>query len=170
MEPSRRLDLASADEARMLLRTCCGATRWVEAMVARRPFGTDSALLAAAREIWVALTPTDWLEAFAHHPRIGDRKALRTRLQSTAHLSAREQSGIDGAADGILTELAALNTAYERRFGYIFIVCATGKSAGEMLELLRQRIRNDPHVEIRLAVEEQAKITALRLQALARTE
>jgi 2-oxo-4-hydroxy-4-carboxy-5-ureidoimidazoline decarboxylase len=166
MEPWQRLDRATPDEARDLLRGCCGASAWVEGMVARRPFGSRETLLAAARDEWFSLEQSDWLEAFGHHPKIGDREALRQRFARTAHLSEHEQSGVDGASDDILAALAEGNRDYERRFGYIFIVCASGKSAGEMLELLHGRLPNPPGVEIRLAAEEQAKITELRLKKL----
>src|SRR5829696_7853445 len=95
MEPWHRLDLAAADEARELLRRCCGAAAWVERMMGRRPFGSRAALLAAARDEWFALGRADWLEAFGHHPKIGDHESLRQRLATTAHLSEREQSGVE---------------------------------------------------------------------------
>src|SRR5215217_2285353 len=129
MEPWQRVDLASPDEARELLRGCCGATNWVERMVARRPFGAREALLSAARQEWFALGRTDWLEAFGHHPRIGDRESSRQRFARTAHLSEREQSGVEGAPEDVLAALPAANRAYQEKFGFIFIVCATGKSA-----------------------------------------
>ena len=135
--------------------------------MARRPFGDDAALMSAARDEWFRLTPADWLEAFSHHPKIGGRDALRARFANTRYLSAREQQGVDGADEAVLAELADLNDVYQRRFGYIFIVCATGKSAAEMLGLLHARIPNDPAVEIGIAADEQARITALRLRALA---
>jgi 2-oxo-4-hydroxy-4-carboxy-5-ureidoimidazoline decarboxylase len=149
-----------------MLTACCGASRWVERMLARRPFGSADALLTAARDEWFALAEADWREAFAHHPRIGDREALRARFPATAHLSEREQSGVAGAADDVLEALAGANRDYEARFGYIFIVCATGKTAEEMLALLRDRLGNDAADEIRIAAAEQARITALRLQSL----
>jgi 2-oxo-4-hydroxy-4-carboxy-5-ureidoimidazoline decarboxylase len=166
MESWQRLDLAPPDEARDLLRGCCGASAWVERMAARRPFGSSDALIRAARDEWFALERSDWLEAFAHHPKIGDREALRQRFARTAHLSEREQAGVDGASGETLTALAEGNHEYERRFGYIFIVCASGKSAGEMLQLLRDRLPNPPEVEILIAAGEQAKITELRLKKL----
>src|SRR6185436_1014222 len=103
---------------------------------------------------------------FAHHPKIGDRDSLRQRFARTAHLSEREQAGVDGASENVLEALAEGNREYERRFGHIFIVCASGKSADEMLELLGSRLPNPPDVEIRIAAEEQAKITDLRLKKL----
>ena len=134
--------------------------------MARRPFGSHDSLMAAARDEWFGLQRSDWLEAFGHHPKIGDREALRQRFVRTAHLSEREQAGVDGASESLLEALAEGNREYERRFGYIFIVCASGKSAGEMLQLLGSRLPNPPDVEIRIAAEEQAKITELRLKKL----
>ena len=146
----------------MLLRAC-GSTRWVDRMMARRPFGNDAKLLFAARNEWFGLTEADWLEAFSHHPKIGDRAALAERFPGTHDLSAKEQAGVGGADADVLAALAEANDAYEKRFGFIFIVCATGKTAEEMLQLLRDRLSNDRATELRVAAEEQAKITALRL-------
>lgn len=158
-----RVDRATADEARDWLRAACGSSRWVERMLARRPFGSRESLLSLAREEWFALTEDDWREAFTHHPKIGDRESLAARFPATHHLSSREQAGVTGAAEGVLDALAEGNRLYEQKFGHFFIVCATGKSAEEMLTLLRERLDNEPEREIRIAAEEQAKITALRL-------
>ena len=166
MEPWQRVDGGPDEEAGALLRACCGSSRWVSRMVARRPFRSTPVLLAAARDIWFGLDPDDWHEAFSQHPKIGDREALRARFPETRALAAREQSGVAGASGEVLEALAEANAAYERRFGYIFIVCATGRSAPEMLDLLRARLRNDPAIELRTAAGEQAKITELRLQRL----
>ena len=166
MEPWQRVDTAPPDEARALLRRCCGSSRWVDAMLAGRPFGSLFALLDAASEIWNGLGETDWLEAFRHHPKIGDRKTGDARFADTRTLSEREQSGVAGASDDIRRELDDANRAYEARFGYIFIVCATGLGAEEMLARLRERLVNDPAEEIRTAASEQEKITALRLRGL----
>jgi 2-oxo-4-hydroxy-4-carboxy-5-ureidoimidazoline decarboxylase len=135
-------------------------------MLLRRPFGSRPALLTAAREEWFALAPDDWRDAFAHHPKIGDLGALRGRFAATAALAAREQAGVAGAPDAILEALAEGNRAYEQKFGFIFIVCAAGRSAGEMLDMLRARLRNDPRTELLIAAEEQAQITARRLEVL----
>ena len=132
----------------------------------RRPFGSRDQLLTAARDDWFALGPADWREAFRHHPRIGDRDALRRRFAATAHLAEKEQSGVAGASDVVLTALADGNRAYEQKFGYIFIVCATGQTADEMLRALNARLPNHPEDEILIAAVEQAKITALRLLRL----
>jgi 2-oxo-4-hydroxy-4-carboxy-5-ureidoimidazoline decarboxylase len=166
MEPWQLLDRAGPDAARALLGTCCGAPGWIERMLARRPFGSQQALLSAGREEWLALGPNDWREAFAHHPKIGDIDTLKRKFAATRYLSEREQQGVASASDEVLRALADANRAYEARFGYIFIVCATGKTADEMLGLLRQRITNPPDVEIHIAAEEQARITALRLMGL----
>jgi len=163
MEKWQAIDGEDAEGARRLLRACCGSERWVEQMMRSRPFASREAALSAARDVWLALDETDWKEAFSHHPKIGDRDALRRRFPSSHHLSAREQAGVDGAHGNVLDELASRNLEYQARFGYIFIVCATGKSADEMLALLRERLTNNPADEIRVAAGEQAKITALRL-------
>ena len=135
-------------------------------MLATRPFGSRGALLTAAREEWFALSREDWLEAFAHHPKIGERQALQIRFPDTRHLAMREQAGVAGAADDVLDALTSANEAYERRFGYIFLVCATGKNARDMLEQLRTRLENDPTDELLIAAAEQAKITEIRLDRL----
>jgi 2-oxo-4-hydroxy-4-carboxy-5-ureidoimidazoline decarboxylase len=166
MEPWLRLDAAAEAGARALLQQCCGSRAWVERMTARRPFGSREAMLQAARDEWFALTADDWLEAFSHHPKIGDRESMSRRFAATAHLAAREQSGVDHATAAVLAALADGNDRYERKFGFIFIVCATGKTAGEMLRLLESRLPHGHDVELRIAAEEQAKITELRLLAL----
>ena len=147
----------------MLLQACCGSERWVERMMARRPFGSSDAAMAAAREAWFGLQPDDWIEAFGKHPRIGDRDALRRRFAATRTLSEREQAGVSGASEEVLAALFEGNRAYEARFGYIFLVCATGKSAAEILALLEARLLNDPAAEILIAAEEHARICDLRL-------
>ena len=145
-------------EATELLREVCGSSRWVSTMIERRPFGSREAALNAADEIWKSLDPSDWLEAFAHHPRIGE--------QTNNSVAAREQSGVKSADADIRTQLAQINRDYEQRFGYIYIVCATGKSAEEMLATARNRLNNDPATELAVAAEEQRKITQLRLAKL----
>ena len=163
MDLWREIDAAAVNDARAMLQRACGSSRWVSRMLARRPFGSDAALQAAAREEWFALGEADWLTAFSHHPQIGDRASLAARFPVTHDLSAKEQAGIGGAHQDMLSELAEANETYLDRFGFIFIVCATGKSAEERLQLLRDRLRHDRATELRVAAEEQAKITALRL-------
>ena len=161
-----RLNDLPAAEARAELLRCCGSSRWVKAMLARRPIADAATLFAAADEVWWSLEPAEWREAFAHHPRIGDRDSLRARFATTAQWAAGEQAGVDEAAEELLASLAEANQAYEERFGYIFIVCATGKSAEEMLALLLARLPHPPQEEIRIAAGEQARITRLRLEKL----
>jgi len=159
-DASKRLDgLAEAEALAAFLR-CCGSRRWAEAMARARPYGDAPALLAAAERAFAPLQHADWLEAFSHHPRIGDRGAL------AAGWSAAEQSSVDGAAQDVVGALVRANRDYEARFGYIFIVCATGKSAAEMLALLQGRLANGPDAELEIATAEQRKITAIRLKKL----
>ena len=165
MDELSRLNDRPAAEARDELLRCCGSSRWVEALLAQRPFADASSLYAAADSAWWDLEPADWREAFAHHPRIGAGD-LRARFASTGAWAAGEQAGLLGAPDELFTALAEANVAYEERFGYIFIVCATGKSAAEMLALLLKRLAHSPPDEIRIAAGEQAKITRIRLQKL----
>lgn len=148
------------------LATCCGSAAWVAALNQQFPFATADALYAEANHLWYGLREADWREAFTHHPKIGDVNALKAKFASTAAWAAGEQGAVRQASQDTLEALAAGNEAYERRFGYIFIVCATGKSAGEMLALLQARLPNAPAEEIHIAMGEQAKITRLRLDKL----
>lgn len=160
------LNAMSEPQAKKLLAECCGASRWVSRMLARRPFKSRAAVLATADEIWRSLDSADWREAFSHHPRIGERKSATPHTARGSAWAAREQSGVEGADDDLRADLAAANREYEQRFGYIYIVFATGKSAEGMLALARKRLRNDTDVELRVAAEEQRKITRLRLDKL----
>lgn len=155
----------SVAELRQALRACCGSSRWVEAVAAARPFGSWSELWQAAERAAAELCREDWLEAFGHHPRIGDVEALRVRFGNAASQSwsRGEQAAVAGADDAILARLAAGNRNYEERFGHLFIVCASGKSAPQMLEILERRLEADPAAELAEAAAEQMKITELRL-------
>ena len=152
-------DDAAALEAMM---ACCGARRWAAAMVALRPIESVFALSEAADKIWTAMEEPDWMEAFACHPRIGERKAAPASGQSTAW-SRQEQSSVDAVEQQLLDELAAGNAIYEQRYGFTYIVCATGKSAEEMLGILNRRLSNDRATELREAAEQQRQITQIRL-------
>ena len=158
------LNAAPELEARSMLSRCCGSRRWVEGVLGRRPFADADSLLRAAAQVESTLDRADWLEAFAAHPRIGDVDGLRKKFAATAHWNEAEQAGVAGAAEEVLHDLARDNALYEQRFGHIFIVCATGKSAPEMLGLLRQRLSNHAEDEWRIAAAEQGKITRLRLE------
>jgi 2-oxo-4-hydroxy-4-carboxy-5-ureidoimidazoline decarboxylase len=145
---------------------CCGSRRWAAAMVARRPIAGVAELSEAADHIWGMMQEPDWLEAFACHPRIGERKpafvAAHTTEQSTAW-SRQEQSSVNDANKRVLAELAEGNQLYQQRFGFTYIVCATGKSAAEMLTILRQRLAADRDAELREAAEQQRQIMQIRL-------
>ena len=149
------LDSARA-EAELL--RCCGSRRWARAMAEARPFASLDTMIAAGAARWEALAPDDWLEAFAAHPSIGER--------SVSAWSTEEQAGMASAADDERARLAASNAAYRARFGYIFIVCATGRSPAEMLAMIEARLSNPPAIELRVAADEQQKITGLRLAKL----
>jgi OHCU decarboxylase len=161
------LDAATSEHAAVLLARCCGSSRWVERMLARRPFGSDAALHAAADAAWADLDRADYLEAFAHHPRLGEDMAKLRERFAAPEWAAGEQSGVAAADEATLEALRAGNVAYEERFGFVFLLCATGKGAHEMLAQLEVRIGNDPALELRIAAAEQAKITHLRLEKLA---
>jgi 2-oxo-4-hydroxy-4-carboxy-5-ureidoimidazoline decarboxylase len=166
-EPHAVLNALAEPAAAEALRRCCAAERWVAALLALRPYASSLELHACAERAWQSLEERDYLEAFSHHPQIGqDLASLRQRFNSTHTLAEGEQAGVHDADEATLHALREGNRAYRARFGYIFIVCATGKSAAEMLHLLQQRIGNDPATELRLAAAEQAKITRLRLDKL----
>ncbi|MBI3267962.1 MAG: 2-oxo-4-hydroxy-4-carboxy-5-ureidoimidazoline decarboxylase [Planctomycetes bacterium] len=161
-----QLNALPRDEAHATFLRCCGARRWADALVAARPFRDAAALFLAAEGAERSLSPDDWKEAFAAHPKIGDVESLRKKFATTAQWAHGEQSGVRGASEEVLTGLAEGNGAYERRFGYIFIVCATGKSADEMLAILGGRLGHAPEKELGIAAAEQAKITRIRLEKL----
>ena len=160
------LDTLPADQAADLLRSCCGSSRWVKAMVARRPHGTLASLLAAADAAWRDTGPADWDEAFAHHPRIGESRAAVPVSETARGWSARVQGGLVLSDAAVRAALASGIRDYERRFGRIFIVRADGKSPRALLENLRSRLLNPPEDELRVAAGEQGKITMLRLGML----
>jgi OHCU decarboxylase len=165
-ESLRRLNSLAGDEARAALLACCGSEAWARLVSERRPFADERELFAAADRAWWGLGREDWLEAFRSHPRIGERKAERETGASAHGWAEDEQSATRTAARETLDELGELNRAYEERFGHIYIVCATGKSSAEMLELLRRRLANQSETELCVAAEEQRRITRLRLKKL----
>ncbi len=158
------LNTLGDDAAREEFLKCCGSVQWARTMASRRPFLNTSKLFETSDLEWSRVSQADWKEAFACHPTIGDVGSLRKKFSSTSGWAEREQSGVLSADEEVLQRLMTGNELYERQFGYIFIVCATGKSAGEMLALLDQRLSNDPKKEILVAADEQRKITRLRLE------
>jgi len=151
-------------KAESVLMDCCGCARWAANVAARRPFASVDSLYAAADAVWQNLERADWLEAFSHHPQIGEKAAVGSA--SARQWAAGEQSGARAANEDVKTRMASGNRAYYKKFGYIYIVCATGKSADEMLALLDRRLQNDPANELPIAAEQQQSITRLRLQKL----
>jgi OHCU decarboxylase len=164
------LNSLSADEATDELLQCCGSRRWAGQMADERPFSDPEELREKATDIWWSLDSHDWLEAFRSHPKIGENKPTvshetKDQLHSGArNWSEQEQAGVRNAKEETIGYLAQLNLEYEAKFGYIFIVCATGKSSEEMLTILRERLENDEAKELPIAAAEQAKITDLRLK------
>jgi OHCU decarboxylase len=148
---------------------CCGSRAWARALAGRRPFANLDRLLRASTDVWWELDETDWREAFAAHPRIGGHAAATHAAARTQAWSAQEQSGVNRGSVKVMMDLEQANREYFDRFDYIFIICASGKSVDEMLGILQSRLANSPEQEIRIAAEEQDKITRLRLEKLIRT-
>lgn len=148
------------------LEKCCGSKSWIKKMIEIFPVHDQQTLLANAEVMWYQCNEHDWKEAFDHHPKIGDMNSLQQKFAATSHWAEGEQSAVKQTSLSVLQALAEGNERYEQQFGYIFIVCATGKSAEEMLALMQGRLHNTPVQEIHIAMEEQNKITQLRLQKL----
>jgi 2-oxo-4-hydroxy-4-carboxy-5-ureidoimidazoline decarboxylase len=153
-----------APEAAQEILPCCGSVAWARAMSARRPILDEATLLAGSDKIWNHLQTHDWMEAFSKHPRIGERKAPQAASSQSASWSTQEQKDVAAANADVLSALAKANSEYEQKFNRVFIVCATGKSASEMLDILYHRLQNDDATELQAAAEEQRKITNIRLQ------
>ena len=146
---------------------CCGSSVWQEKMLENMPFKNEEEIFSCSEKIWLQqCKEKDWLEAFTHHPKIGDLKSLEKKFANTKGWASNERAGVNNANQKILQELSNLNDLYENKFGYIFIVCATGKSADEMLQILKSRINNTVEQEIKIAMQEQNKITKIRLEKL----
>jgi OHCU decarboxylase len=162
----QRLNSLPEDEAFREFHSCCGSLRWASQMANGRPFENVDHLKEYARGTWWKLESADWLEAFQSHPKIGEKKAEVPASERAQQWSGQEQSGVRDASQQTIDSLAELNREYEVKFGYIFIVCATGKSSEEMLSVLRERMGNEPAAELRIAASEQAKITDIRLDKM----
>ena len=154
------------EEVEAVFRDCCGSRAWAKAMTEARPFPMLEKLYEKADSIWFSLSPADWLEAFAAHPKIGSTKPAPSQEEHAAQWSKREQSGVEAAGDAVRSELADANRLYEEKFGFIFIVCASGKSADEMLAICCARLGNSIETEMQVAAEEQRRITEIRLNKL----
>ena len=164
--PIEKLNRMSPDERRAALLSCCGSTRWAEEVSGLLPMWDVGQLLILGERVWRELGREDWLEAFRAHPKIGEQRAAASAGEDARRWSEGEQSRAREASTETLDALAEANREYEEKFGFIFIVCATGKSAEEMLSLLRARMRNDAETELRVAAEEQWRITELRIKKL----
>lgn len=165
-----KLNKLTERDAITLFRQCCGSVQWARGMQAKRPFKNIDELQNTASIVWNSLIHADWREAFSHHPRIGDIKDLRRKFPTTADLAEGEQSRVATTSEPVLKALADGNKLYEAKFGFIFIVCATGKSAEEMLEMLSARLHHYPVDEMAIAAAEQAKITRLRIEKIMSNE
>ena len=157
------MNALAQEEAESELLKCCGSTLWARRMTKERPFHDLQELLEKADAVWWALDEEDWLEAFSRHPKIGEKKSERAQAEEASEWSEQEQSGTRSADEETRRELVALNREYLQKFGYIYIICATGKTADEMLAILKERLKNDASLEIRVAAEEQRRIMHLRL-------
>jgi len=162
----QRFNRLGPAQARQSLIDCCGSQRWADQMLQRMPFPDVSYALDTADKIWAGLDPSDWLEAFHRHPPIGAKRSEKTQSAKAKRWSEGEQSAAQAAPPHILTALAAANEDYHAKFGHIFLICATGKTSEEILAALKQRLPNDAAAELRIAAEEQRKITRLRLEKL----
>jgi OHCU decarboxylase len=160
-----QLNLLHELQAERRLLVCCGSKAWARGVTAGRPYYEFGELLTTSDRVWARLTPDDWREAFSHHPRIGERASI-TRTTTAERWSEREQARARETSDALLDELAEVNAEYEDRFGYVFLICATAKTADQILESARARLHNDPETELRVAAEEQRRITHLRLRKL----
>lgn len=160
------LNILPKEQLKAALFNCCGSKNWVNKMLPFFPADDLVELLYDAEDQWYECSNTDWLEAFTHHPKIGDIASLQKKFAATAEWACGEQSTFGTASQQTIEALATGNAVYETKFGFIFIVCATGKSAEEMLQLLQSRLPNTKEEEIKIAMDEQNKITQLRLQKL----
>ena len=171
------LNLLPEDAVRLALRGCCSSGRWIDAVTAARPFGGEAALLAASDAAVAGMAKADLTEALAGHPRIGDRRVVAERgdsggsppLASTelgGGWSSQEQAGVRDAEAGMRHALEEGNAEYERRFGHIYLACATGRSASELLAFLRERLGNDDETEWTVVASELTKINQIRLRKL----
>jgi 2-oxo-4-hydroxy-4-carboxy-5-ureidoimidazoline decarboxylase len=152
------------EEAAREILLCCGSRTWAASMASKRPIRDEASLLATSDVIWRSLGEPDWLEAFRSHPRIGESRAEDVSPAQSSVWSAQEQQKAATADAAVKMALKWANREYEQKFGRIFIVCATGKSASEILEILRRRLHNDEATELRQAVEEQRQIMHIRLK------
>jgi 2-oxo-4-hydroxy-4-carboxy-5-ureidoimidazoline decarboxylase len=162
----QELNQMSRADAYATLMQCCAATRWIDEVLEMRPYSSVKVLLHAAEVCWASMKEPDYLEAFDGHPKIGDPASLKAKYVSTHTMASNEQASVQQASEKIIMDFASCNQAYEDKFGFIFIICATGKSADEMLSSIRARLVNNRDKELQIAAIEQGKITSLRIEKL----
>ena len=161
-----RLNTADDRSVEREFMRCCSSTQWARQMLKKRPFRSVQELFDVADQVWSYLGPDDWQEALWAHPKIGETSSVSSQPKGTEHWSAEEQSGVQVATQRALDALGELNRAYLDKFGFPFVICATGKSYQEILQLLIERLKKDKEGELQTAAEEQSKITQLRLRKL----
>ena len=159
-------DHLPVDKKTELLLQCCGSTEWVNKMIPVFPVEDLVDLLECAEEKWYECSEKDWLEAFEHHPKIGDINSLKEKFANTKEWAEGEQAAVKQTSEEVLNELSEYNQRYEKKFGFLFIICATGRSAEDMLVFLKERLNNSKEEEIAIAAREQLNITQLRLEKL----
>ena len=164
--PIEKLNRMPPNDRRASLLSCCGSTRWAEEVSGLLPMWDVGQLLILGERVWRELGREDWLEAFRAHPKIGERRAAASAGEDARRWSEGEQSRARATSTETLDALAQANREYEEKFGFVFIVCATNRSADEMLDALRERMKNDAETELRVAAEEQWRITELRIKKL----
>ena len=162
----KELNTFAIDDVFNELIKCCSSKNWAQELIEKRPFDSIEKLKELAEETWFSLSKEDWLEAFSGHPQIGNVESLKEKYANTSNWAKGEQAGVAVASDETIEELAELNQQYLDKYGYIFIVCATGKSAVEMLDILKSRLSNEKEEELLIAAREQMKITNIRLEKL----
>ena len=161
-----KINNANTEDIYRIFESCCCAPKWIEGMTNARPFSDPNALFKLSETCFSQLTEIDYLVAFEGHPQIGNLQTLQKKYANTSGSASHEQSGMSEAQKSVLEEMHKLNIDYLEKFGFIFIVCASGKSAQEMLDLIKSRINNDRQSELTIAGNEQAKITQIRLEKL----
>lgn len=162
----QKFNILSSELLFIELEKCCGSSNWIKQIIAQRPYNNIEKVHQISDETWNNLEDNDYLEAFTHHPQIGDIESMQKKFASTANWAENEQKGSNQASLEVLSALKTANQEYLSKFGFIFIVCATGKSAQQMLDLLKQRMPNDKETELKIAATEQNKITHLRIDKL----
>lgn len=161
-----KINTANIEQVYRVFESCCCAPKWIESMINARPFAQPTDVFTASDKSFMRFTKTDYLNAFEGHPQIGNLQTLHEKYANTSDSASHEQSGMSDAEQSVLEEMHALNIKYLEKFGFIFIVCASGKSSLQMLDLIKSRINNEQHTELTIAGNEQAKITHIRLEKL----